>query len=472
MKVLLIDVPFSAREIGGESAAFKGVLNVIPALGLAYLAAVAEENGHEVRILDCARGLGWDAVAHAGRTFRPDVVGVNATTPTFANTVRTASILRDIVPEATIVTGGPHPTADPAHAAAQPVFDYHVLGEGERTFTELLDHLAGKGPESPDEIAGLAFRRNGELVVTARRAHIKDLDSLPLPARHLLPPLTAYHPTPASYRRLPIAVIMTSRGCPYRCTFCDRAVFGESFRQRSADDVMVEVEEAAVRYGAKEIRFFDDCLTLNKKRLAEICKELSALRPPVPWTCLTKANLVTSDMLRMMREAGCWQVLYGIESGDDRVLEAISKGTTVEENRRAVEWAHEAGIRVRADFLVGSPTETPASLENTLTFAKSLPIDFAHFNKFVPFPGTEMYRKLMEQGFELDLSGSSSTLDHDAMVYVPPAVPPAAYRAFLDRAYREFYFRPGYMARRLLAMRTATEFWGNTKGLFAIGSIG
>ena len=176
-------------------------------------------------------------------------------------------------------------------------------------------------------------------------------------------------------------------------------------------------------------------------------------------------------MLKMMRDAGCWQVLYGLESGDDHILDTINKNTTVEQNRDAVMWARQAGLRVRADFIVGTPHETTETLRKTVDFAKSLPIDFAHFNKFVPFPGTEFYRELIEQGYEFDFSGSTSTLDHDALVFVPPAIPENQYRAFLDRAYKEFYLRPSYLMRRLFAMRTLTEFWGNFRGLFAVRAL-
>lgn len=471
MKILLIDVPFGTQEIGGKRGVFAGVLNVIPNLGLAYLAAVAEREGHEVRILDCARGLDWNSIVREGKTFRSEVVGVTATTPTFKNAVKTATLLREVVPEAVFIIGGPHPTAAPEHTASSRLFDYIVLGEGEETFIEVLKHLEGKGTAKVDEIPGLAFRRDDKLFFTPQRKRIEDLDSLPFPSRGLLPPLKAYHPTPASYRKLPLAHIITSRGCPMKCTFCDRAVFGQRYRERSAGNVLAEVEEAVTKHGAREIRFFDDCLTLNRKRLEEICRGLKKMRPSIPWTCLTCVNLVDRDMLGMMHEAGCWQILYGLESGDDHILKTLGKGNTVEQNRSAVKWTSEARIRVRADFLVGTPEETMESLNKTLNFAKGLPIDFAHFNKFVPFPGTDLYRRLTKHGFKFDFSSNSSTLNHDALVFVPPKIPKGDYRAFLDRAYTDFYLRPNYLVRRLFAMRTLTELLGNLKGFFSIRSI-
>ena len=471
MKVLLVDVPFGIEEIGGEQEHFAAVLNVIPALGLAYLAAVAEREGHDVQILDCARGLGWDAILERGRSFRPDVVGMTTTTPTFGNAVKAARLLRDIVPDAVFIAGGPHATAVPEQAASAGEFDYLVLSEGEETFVELLRHVEGQGETSVDAIAGLAFRRDGRVVLTSPRERIENLDALPLPARHLLPPLGEYRPTPASYRKLPLAHIMTSRGCPSRCKFCDRAVFGERYRARSAENVLDEVEEVVAKHGVKEVRFFDDTFTLNRRRLEAICQGLERRRPRLPWTCLTKVNCVDLDMLRMMRNAGCWQVLYGLESGDDRVLSTLGKKTTVAQNRQAVAWARQAGIRVRADFLVGTPHETMETLRNTLKLAQELPLDFAHFNKFVPFPGTAFYRQLVEEGHQFDLSGSTSTLDHDALIYVPAVIDPEEYRQFLDRAYKDFYLRPRYILRRLFGIRTLTELWGQARGFFEIRSM-
>ena len=469
MRVLLIDVPFDEEDIGGERRLFAGVENVIPSLGLAYLAAVAEEEGHDARILDCARGLPFSEIGNEVRRFRPHVVGLGVTTPTFLNAVRAADLVRREAPGAVLVAGGAHPTAMPEHTAASGAFDLLVQGEGEGPFAGLLRHIDGGGA-APGEIPGVGFVRDGSLVQGPPAKPIADLDSIPLPARHLLPPLDAYAPCPASYRALPLAHVMTSRGCPSLCKFCDRAVFGERYRERSVGNVMLEVEEVVRRYGAKEIRFFDDTFTVNRRRIEALCDELERFRPRLIWTCLTKVDTVTPGLLRRMRSAGCWQVLFGLESGDDGILRSLGKRNTVEQNRQAVRWAREAGLRVRADFLVGSPDETAETLQRTLDLARELSIDFAHFNKFVPFPGTDFYRQLTAEGHEFDFS-SSSTLAHDAMVYVPPALDAEEYGRFLDRSYRRFYFRPRYLARRLTGIRTWTELRGNLLGSLSIGSI-
>ncbi len=469
MRIVLIDVPFDSEDIGGKSKQFTGVENTIPALGVAYLAAVAEREGHDVVILEGVLGLTRDEIARHIRSIQPHLIGLTATTPALPNAVLTARTAREMAPDAMIIVGGSHPTAQPAETISIGVFDVLVQGEGETAFQMILEHLSGQGPTLED-IPGAVFLRDGEPHFGKCATFIQDLDTIPLPARHLLAPLEAYNPCPASVRQLPQAHLMSSRGCPTNCHFCDRSVFGKKYRVRSVENVMSEVDQLVARYGAKEIRFFDDTFTLNKKRLYALCKEMRLFRPRLPWTCLTKVNCVDIDMLKMMRDSWCWQVLFGLESGDSAVLKSLNKLTTVEMCRKAVRNARAAGLRVRADFLVGSPGETPESLEKTLEFAKELDIDFAHFNKFVPFPGTTFYEQLMEEGYRFDVS-SSSTLDHDALVYVPRALDPEHYRRWLDRSYREFYFRPDYLFRRLKSLRTFTEVRVNARGTLAMAAF-
>jgi len=378
MKILLIDPPYNLEEIGGKKQIFRRVINKIPSLGLGYLGAAAERNGYSVKIIDCNLGINESGLIDAARKFNPGIIGITATTPVFRNAIRVGSILRNIFPDAVLICGGSHPSASPEDTLSAGIFDFLVLGEGEDTFLELISYIEDKHSIDPEGIQGIAFLRQGKLFITQKRPRITNLDSLPFPARHLFPPLSAYRPTPASYRKLPLGIMMTSRGCPSQCTFCDRAVFGEKFRQRSVDNVIAEIKELLGRYGAREIRFFDDTFTVNPAFVKDLCSKIKKLG--IPWTCLTRVTAVNPDMLKMMRESGCWQVLFGLESGDNSVLNNLSKGNTVEQNREAVCWARKSGLSVRADFLVGSPWETKESFERTVQFAKSLPLDFAHFN--------------------------------------------------------------------------------------------
>lgn len=468
MKVLLINPPFEPADSVGESRSVRFVLNITPPLGLAYLAAFLEKKGDQVKILDYTSRYSYPPLLRILEHFRPDIIGITATTPSFTSAGKIARECRKLLPRIPLVIGGAHVTAAPESAMADGEFDIGVLGEGEESFAELLTRLKNADSKKLSRCRGIIYRDEHGNVTTDARPFISELDSLPFPAYHLLPPLSAYHPTPASYRLLPVGILMTSRGCPHQCTFCDRSVFGNRIRFHSPERIVSDVEELVKKHGAREIRFFDDAFTLNRERTFTICEELQKHELALPWTCLTTARSVDPEMLRAMKKAGCWQVLYGLESGDERMLKLLKKGNTVEINRRAVRWAREAGLEVRGDFIVGTPGETMKSLENTLRFALEEELDYAHFNKFVPFPGTELYRRLIRDGYSFDFSRSCSILDHGALLYVPDSLTPGEYRKWLDRAFKKFYLRPSHILKRLLSIRTWTQFKGQVRGAFSM----
>jgi radical SAM superfamily enzyme YgiQ (UPF0313 family) len=264
---------------------------------------------------------------------------------------------------------------------------------------------------------------------------------------------------------------MTSRGCPFHCTFCDRSIFGNTTRFHSPQRVLAEVERMVGELGAREIRFFDDTFTLKRDRTLAICRGLKKQGPAVPWTCLTMVKTVSPELLREMKAAGCWQVLYGLESGSDRMLKSLGKGNTVEDNRRALRWTREAGLEVRGDFIVGTPGETLESLNRTLHFTLHNPLDYAHFNKFTPFPGTILYHRLVENGYSFDFSHGCSILDHSALLFVPSTLTARQYRRWLDRAFKKFYLRPSHIWKRLIAVRTWTQFKGQVRGALSIAEL-
>ena len=471
MKILLINPPFSKEYSVGSSRSIRYVLNITPPLGLAYLAATLEKNGFYVKIIDCTVGISYKELFKQLIEIKPDVIGVTATTANLETAKFVAKKIKEFLPYAILIIGGAHLTAMPYETMKLGYFDIGVLGEGEVTFLELVNHIQNIGFQKLECVNGLIYKKDGIISRTPEREFIKNLDDLPRPARHLLPPLSKYRPTPASYRRLPLGIIITSRGCPYRCTFCDRSVFGNIYRQRSAEDVLNELEEVVYKYGAKEIRFFDDVFTLDRERTLKICEGFRKRKLKIPWTCLTAVSTVNKELLKEMKSAGCWQVLYGLESGDSNMLRLLKKGNTVEQNIQAVKWAKEGGLSVRADFIVGTPGETMESLNKTLRFAIDMDLDYAHFNKFVPFPGTELYGFLTSNGYNFNFSQGCSILDHSALLYVPSGVTKNEYRKFLDSAFKKFYLRPNYIIKRLLSIRTKDELLGQLRGLFAIAGL-
>lgn len=468
LNILLINPPFDLEESVGDSSSIRFVLNITPPLGLAYLGAVLERDGHEVRIVDYTARYPYPPLPEIIKEFPPDLIGLTATTPSFESTCRMAKELRALTPSTPLILGGAHVTCSPKSAMESGLFEVGVIGEGEDTIVELTEYLEDGHFTELDRIPGIAYREGENFRQTAPRPYIQDLDSLPFPAYHLLPPLSNYHPTPASYRRLPVGILMTSRGCPFHCTFCDRSIFGNTTRFHSTERVLAEVEWMIRKLGAKEIRFFDDTFTLKRDRTAKICAGLNTRKLKIPWTCLTAVKAVTPKLLRTMKSAGCWQVLFGLESGDNRMLELLGKGNSVEANRQAVIWAHQAGLEIRGDFIVGTPGETMESLEKTLEFTLESGLDYAHFNKFTPFPGTELYRRLVANGYTFDFTQGCSILDHGALLFVPKSLDREEYRRWLDRAFKKFYLRPSHIFKRLIAIRTWPQLKGQARGAFAI----
>jgi radical SAM superfamily enzyme YgiQ (UPF0313 family) len=468
MKVLLVNPPFEQEEESvGKTKSVRKVLNIIPPLGITYIAAVLEKIGAEVKIIDCATGVSYEKVFKMLKEEFPDVIGITSTTPAFVNAKKVASFVRRELPRVKTIIGGAQVSALPHETMETSLFDIGVLGEGELTIEKLFKNYENNDFKELDKINGIVYVNENGVQQNKNQEFINNLDSIPLPARHLLPHPICYQPTPASCRRVPYAVMITSRGCPAQCTFCDRKIFGESYRMRSTANLFAEIEEVVSEYGVREVRFFDDTFTVKKKRVYEICDEFERRKLNVIWTCLTKVVNVDGPMLKRMRKAGCWQVLYGLESGDDRMLKLLRKGNTVEKNKRAIRLAKEAGLEVRGDFIVGTPGETWVSLEKTVQFAIDMKLDYAHFNKFNPLPGSELYRQLVRQGYKFDFS-KSSTLDHTEVLYMNPGMDKDKFSEYLDKANKRFYLRPNYILHRLLSIRSLYQLKGQVYGFLAI----
>jgi radical SAM superfamily enzyme YgiQ (UPF0313 family) len=237
------------------------------------------------------------------------------------------------------------------------------------------------------------------------RPLIQNLDALPFPARDLLP-MDKYIPLPNQYKRKPVANLMALRGCPYQCTFCSaNAVFGCSLRMRSAQRVYDEIKQLVDTYGIREISFWDDTLTVNKKWLHELCDLIISNHLDITWSCYARVNTVDLDLLKKMKKAGCWNIFYGIESGNQELLDRIKKGITLDQIRNAVKLTKKAGIEVRGSFMIALPGETPEMAHKTIDFAIELDPDYAQFSITTPYPGTELFEQAKQYG---ELSGDFS----------------------------------------------------------------
>lgn len=387
-RVLLVNPP-SPERLGA------------PLLGQQYVAAALLGRGHEVRVIDAAARYfdhDEDWIVGEAERFRPDVIGFGLFTRWVFHAYALTARLRERFP--LLVAGGAHVTVRPDEVLERG-FDFAVMGEAEESFPALVDWVErGRALES---VPGIRWRGPGGAVhETAPARFVDDLDALPLPqdAQHLFEP--AWY-DPAGQEIIPGGVL-TSRGCPARCTFCANYVTGRGFRYRSAERVADELNRYHARTGATFFPFWDDARTANTRRLYELCRVFEErVDFPLSWSAITRANMVSADLLAAMKRAGCVHVNFGVESGDDAILRAIKKGVTTEQVHRALELAKEAGLMTAANFMLGFPQETPQALERTLRFMERIaPLTdtFSTLGVVVPFPGTPLYDDFVaEYGF-------------------------------------------------------------------------
>jgi anaerobic magnesium-protoporphyrin IX monomethyl ester cyclase len=367
-----------------------------PPLGVSYLASSLMAAGYDVHLLDCTF-MGKPEALQKAQSAGADVVGIYCMVTMqedclwFARQLRASAKL--------LMVGGPLPTCDP-HAFVND-FDVVVRGEGETTLLEILQAYSTGG--NFNHVSGIAMRKkvstNGtnqeEMVMTPERAFSADLDSLPFPARELLPNESYIQFGNEKYGYT-ITTIMSTRGCPYECEFCSNVIFGGTYRERSAANIVDEIEEA-LALGYDRISFADDVFTLRQKRVLEICAEIKKRGLHFYWECLARVDSIDAPRYEEMAQAGCRRVYFGIESGDDTILKLMRKKITSSEARLAVMAAHQAGLEVGAFFILFYPGETNQTVLNTLRFAASLPVDYLGLTMPYPLPGTALYERVKPQ---------------------------------------------------------------------------
>ncbi len=436
-RVVFVDPPVTKKERYGALAAAGAY---VPALGLCSLAAVTRARGCPTRIVDCAiQGLDHHAAACIISDSQPDLVGITSTTSTFGSASHLARILKATADPPLVVLGGVHVTALPETVLAEhPEFDLAVVGEGETTIVAIVECLTGERPL--EMIPGTAYRDDGKVVVTTRPPLIEDLDSLPRPAWDLLPGFPrSYNLQAQSVARTPSASVCTSRGCPGRCTFCDRGVFGSRHRYHSAEYVLDVVKELHQRFGVNDIQFEDDNFMLNRRRLVEICDLLESERLPVTWSCQTRADTLELDILERMRCAGCWMLLLGIESGSHDVLELMGKDCGPDQVREAVETIHRTELKCKGFFITGFLNETMDSLSQTRRLIRDVPLDDISLHYFVPFPGSKSHDMAPRYG---RLVQDWDRMNYYEPVFVPDGLTELDLVEHTRRAYRSFYLKP------------------------------
>ena len=459
IKVLLIYPPthgcvqslLPQVDEGSEGIGYK------PPLGVLYLATTLKrDTPHEVKVLDgVAQELDFETIVRAAVEFGADVVGISAWTDFWYPAFTVGKMIKEALPATHLVYGGPHLGVYPEATLEVPFVDSVVVGDGEIPLVALCNMIAAG--EMVTGFPGLHLKKAGVSSGESWAYIQKDLDALPIPDRQLLP-LELYTSVLGASDR--ITTMITSRGCPHRCVFCKL-----SFQKtlcRSAESIIGEFDEL-VRLDVREVEIYDDTFTWAKKRLRDICNGLIERDNQIKWAVRDRVSNATPELLELMYRAGCRRVHYGVESGVDRVLKTMGKAITTQQARDAVRWAKAAGMTVLTYFMFGNLDETVEDMRGTIDFALELDAHYCEFSITIPYAGTKMYEVGLERGLLTEDYWAKYASNPEKDFRVPQLIENHADRATLielrDEAVRRFYFRPRYMLKQLVAVRSFGEFW-------------
>ena len=441
MKTLLVN---PHPKTGGQTV----MTGLCEPLGLLYVASVLEQHGIEVEVVDgAAEGLDHEGLESRIAEFNPGVIGIACMmTETYPDSVEATKTARRAAPNARIIMGG-HSASFMADKIIEnlPEVDHVVVGEGELTFLELVRSLSKGGDIGG--VKGVMYRNNGRATFTGTRERVQNLDGLPFPARHLVP--NHYGCVELGGHRIRFknfSAVLTTRGCPFGCTFCSCTAFsGRQIRARSPENVAKELEYLIEERGVKHVFFVDDTFTLLPKRAMEICRLIKQRGLDFEWFCEGRVDTASEEMYNAMAEAGCWLILFGIESGSQRILDYYGKKTTVEMGRRAVALAQKAGLEVIGSFIVGAPIEDDEDYQKTLDFILSADMDLVNMNSLKVLQGTELWK-------QFEASGAIGPEDWNRYFWIFDLCENHSKEgiyAWMRRAEKEFYRRPGYIIKQL-----------------------
>jgi len=443
MKVLLAN-PALSREEQKNPVVSKLFSNAMP-LGICYLAAILQREGIGVDLVDgAAEKLDQSDIIEKVKKENFDVLGITSTSVSFHRAVELARMAKkefgDSIP---VLLGGAHISAVPREAMKEKSFDVGVYGEAEETLPELLKVMDRGGDLS--SVLGIYYREGDELKFTGARPMVEDLDTIPFPARNLLD-TRLYASLPTDVRRLPKFSILANRGCPFNCIFCDSAVVGKKYRTPSPQYLVDEMEHLAKDFGAREIFFVGSTFTTSRAKTMEFLDELESRNLDLLWTCSTRVDVVDRELLARMKKAGCWAVRFGIESGNQEVLNFIKKGITLEQVRKAVKIANDVNIHTKGFFMIGHLIDTPETIRDSIDFAKSLPLGDITVQINTPLPNTEQFERVHEFG-EMDINDYSK-FSYFQPVYIPNGMTEEQLVKLHRQFYREFYWRPKNLWRQ------------------------
>jgi anaerobic magnesium-protoporphyrin IX monomethyl ester cyclase len=469
LKTLLINPPYSLEERYGGSLKSFGAMT--EPMGLAYLSGSLESNQLPVEILDApAMGFQIDEVADKVNHGSFHLVGITFLTPMFDVIRDLTHRIKESCHRVKIIVGGPHPTALPERTLNElPDIDFVCVGEGEKTIVDVIKYLDGEN--RIEKINGLVYRKGKEIVKNPPRKFESDLDSIPKPTRHLLPmekyQLTASRTKGSTH----CPTIIVARGCPFDCQYCSHP-FGRTFRHHSVDRVIEELRELKQDYNVNQVNLEADTLTINKRFIKELCEGIVQSGLDIRWTCESRVDTVTESMLRYMKNAGCWQISYGVESGSQRLLDLIHKDTTKTKVTETFALTKKIGITIRGFFMLGLPTETAEESMETIQFAKELDPLWAQFTLTVPYPGTPMFKQLDSEGKIMHYRWSHYNTwggwANRQLPFVSEGRTEEELKSLQKRAMRMYFLRPKVLVKSIKSISSISDIMKYIHGFIVL----
>lgn len=437
----MLDIVFAQPVFIKKKRGVKTYRYGLPSIGLCLLAAVLRDKGYKCQVVDCeALGATPEETASFICSKKPRYVGITSTSSIIFDAALIASFIKKEFPEVKIILGGAHLSAIPRETMEKfNDIDIGVIGEGENTIIELIAALDDKKDLSA--VKGIIFREGEGLVVTQGRELMKDLDRLPYPAHDLVYPKFPenYVPMYNNFIRLPAASIVSSRGCPGQCTFCDRTIFGNKYRFYSSKylfDYLISLKE---RFKIRDFLFYEDTFFVSKKRVSELCRLIIDNKEDFKWTCLGRTDLFDKELMALMKQAGCWQISFGIESGSEKVLDAINKKINLKEVESVMRQVKKIGIRTKGLFMIGNPSETRDTIMETIRFSQKIDIDEFTCSALMPLPGSEVAKVAHLYGA---YDGEWEKLNTANVVFVPFGLNKGEIEDLRSKAITSFYLRP------------------------------
>ncbi|OGC47069.1 MAG: hypothetical protein A3A94_03430 [Candidatus Portnoybacteria bacterium RIFCSPLOWO2_01_FULL_43_11] len=469
MRILLINPSLHQATTGQYKEDVEKGRGVYPPLGLAYIAAVLLKNNHQVKMIDYdIEGSEAEIkIENTCRDFKPQIVGFYAMTWSYGQAKRLAKKIKEIDRNIIALIGGPNATCLPEPTLEFGDFDFGILGEGEETIIELIEKLEGKNNLEFEKILGLVFKKDGQIIINPPRPLIKDLNAIPFPARHLLP-IKKYFDVFSREKRF--ATIIATRGCPFNCVFCDRKNrMGRTWRMRSPENIEQEIKEVIDQYGIREFMFFDDNFIIDKEWAYEVCERLKKLN--IIWECRERVDMVDEPILRAMKSAGCYRIRFGFESGDNRILNVLKKGITVEQSLKCAQICKKIGLEIYGYFMIGAPEETPQTIERTINLALKIEPSFAIFSKTILIPGSELFEYGVSTG-QIDkdywprfLLGRET---NGAPSLSSELLPEKLVDQYVKKADRKFYFRLKFIFKKILEVKSFKHLISQARIGFAL----